>query len=431
MSVAVALQSYLRARSVSRFVGRRSDFLAWQAARLQQWLRNDIHRVAAFAHFAGSMPNLEDLPLMEKSDLMADFSRYNVARITNEQGWRAFEGDRRIGNLIAGASTGTSGNRGLFVISQHERFAWLGAILAKALPDFWRHRDRIAVLLPIDTPLYESANRTRILTLRFFDTSRPLAEHRAGLLTFNPTVLIAPPRILRQIAEMDMALLPRQVFSCAEKLEGFDREPIETAFRVPLREIYMATEGLLGVTCSHGRLHLAEDCMHFGFEEKSAGLSLPIISDFSRKMQIMARYRLNDLLRLSPGGCSCGSPLQVVDEIVGREDDIFYIGGDDGVLTEITPDILRNAIVDADRRIGDFKLVQTGRNQLTMHLPASVPFPVRERVRDRLVLLLQRHVRAHIFIELEDLIPDPSKKLRRVMRQWCPSGSDSHRQNWS
>jgi putative adenylate-forming enzyme len=431
MSLAVALQSYLRIRSLRRFAGRRADFLAWQSGRLEQWLRNDIHRVEAFRSLAGSLPTLEDIPLMEKSDLMADFSRYNVPRITNEQGWRAFEGDRRIGDLIAGASTGTSGNRGLFVISQKERFAWLGAILAKALPDFWHHRDRIAVLLPIDTPLYESANRTRILTLRFFDTNAPVGEHRADLLTFNPTVLIAPPRILRQIAEMDTDLSPRRVFSCAEKLERFDRDIIEMAFRIPLREIYMATEGLLGVTCAHGRLHLAEDCMHFSFEEKAGGLSLPIISDFSRNTQIMARYRLNDLLRLGSKGCPCGSPLQIVDEIVGREDDIFYLGGDDGGLVELTPDLLRNTVVDSDRGILDFKLVQTGRNKLMLHLPLSVSQAVRDKVRGNLANLLQRHMILQSAVEVVELIPDPSMKLRRVMRQWRPSDGQLTCQNWS
>ncbi len=167
MSLAFAVESYFRVRSLPYRVGDREGLLAWQSARLQRWLRDDIGKVAAFQAFAGSDVKLEDIPIMEKSDLMADFSRYNVPHITNEQGWRAFEGDRRIGDYIVGASTGTSGNRGLFVISQTERFAWLGAILAKALPDFWRHRDRVALLLPIDTPLYDSANRTRRLTLRF------------------------------------------------------------------------------------------------------------------------------------------------------------------------------------------------------------------------------------------------------------------------
>ncbi|MGV1916721.1 F390 synthetase-related protein [Rhizobium sp. 22-785-1] len=429
MSLAAALHSYLTVRSVRRFANRREDFLAWQARRLERWLRNDIQKVEAFQDLTGGVPVLESLPIMEKSHLMADFSRYNVARVTNEEGWSAFEGSRRIGNLIAGASTGTSGNRGLFVISEQERFAWLGAVLAKALPDFWRHRDRVAVLLPVNTPLYTSADRTRVLTLRFFDTNEPLADHRTALHVFNPTVLIAPPRILRQIAEMDLRFSPRRVFSCAEKLESFDRQPIETVFRVPLQEIYMATEGLLAVTCAHGRLHLTEDCMHFSFEEKGGGLCLPIISDFSRKTQIMARYRLNDLLRLCSRRCSCGSPLQVVDEIVGREDDIFYLGNEDGHLVELTPDILRNTIVDADRCILDFKLVQTACNQLILHLPSSVPLPVRERARDHLVLLLQRHGVPRVDLRLADFVPDPSRKLRRVMRQWRRSGGDPLRRD--
>lgn len=427
MSLADAVRAYVRVRSVPHVADDRAAFLAWQSARVERWLRRHVPQVAAFQTFAGQHPDLEDLPVMAKSDLMADFSRYNVPGITNDQGWQAFAGDRRIGDYIVGASTGTSGNRGLFVISQRERFAWLGAILAKALPDFWRHRDRIALLLPIDTPLYESANRTRILTLRFFDTNLPVAEHRAALQAFRPTVLIAPPRILRQIAAMELALSPRRVFSCAEKLESFDRSIIEKAFRVPLREIYMATEGLLGVTCAHGRMHLAEDCVHFDFEHREGGLSVPVISDFSRQTQIMARYRLNDLLRLSVERCGCGSPLQGVDEIVGREDDIVCLTGDEGGEVELTPDILRNTIVDTDRGILDFKLVQTGPSDLALHLPANTPSLVRDQARCNVQALLQRHGISDCTVGLVDLTPDEGTKLRRVMRVCHPGDGQRSR----
>ena len=95
---------------------------------------------------------------MEKSDLMEDFSRFNVPDITNAQGWEAFSGSRRIGDFIVGASTGTSGNRGLFVISHGEQFSWLGAILAKAVPDFWLcpalvKKDRFDLILEKATEL--------------------------------------------------------------------------------------------------------------------------------------------------------------------------------------------------------------------------------------------------------------------------------------
>ena len=88
----------------------------------------------------------------------------------------------------------------------------------------------------------------------------------------------------------------------------------------------MATEGLLGTSCAHGTLHLAEDAVHFELEPVAGGdLVSPIISNFTRETQIMARYRMNDLLRLKPEGCACGSPLRAIAEVAGRSDDIFEL----------------------------------------------------------------------------------------------------------
>lgn len=83
---------------------------------------------------------------------------------------------------------------------------------------------------------------------------------------------------------------------------------IEAAFG-PLEQIYMATEGLLAVTCRDGTLHLCEDSVKFEFEPVGEGLVSPLVTAFRRQAQIMARYRLNDLLRLSTSPCRCGSPL--------------------------------------------------------------------------------------------------------------------------
>ncbi len=46
-------------------------------------------------------------------------------------------------------------------------------------------------------------------------------------------------------------------------LDPLDRAAIEAATGVTVREIYMATEGLFGVACPHGTLHLAEDVVKF------------------------------------------------------------------------------------------------------------------------------------------------------------------------
>ncbi|MBB4009806.1 F390 synthetase-related protein [Allorhizobium taibaishanense] len=422
MSLLAALSSYLRIRTLPYRMRDRARLQDWQSAKLSAWLENDVPKVAAFREWAGRETVLTDLPVMEKSDLMADFSRFNIAGITNAIGWRAFEGEKRIGDFIVGASTGTSGNRGLFVISQAEQFAWLGAMLAKALPDFWRHRDRVAVLLPIDTPLYASANRTRNLKVRFFNITNPLETYAAELTAFDPTVVIAPPRILRRLAQAPRRPMLRRVFSAAEKLEEADRSIIEAGFGLRLGEIYMATEGLLGVTCTHGRLHLAEDCMHFAFEEAGEGLVRPVLSDFNRRTQIMARYRLNDLLRLDDRLCPCGSPLQVVQEVVGREDDVFLLPSRDGEIVELTPDILRNAIVDTDRSILDFGLVQTDAAILELQLHADCPLPIRQAVQANLAALMARHgVSPDCHVKSVDLALHSKGKLRRIRRAWQPN----------
>ena len=416
-----ALASYLRVRYFPLVIRSRPALMRWQQRRLARWLARDVPRVEAFR---APVRRLADLPIMDKADLMADFSQYNTVRLTNTQGWAAFAGSRQIGDLVVGASTGTSGNRGLFVISQRERFAWLGAILAKAVPDFWRHRDRVAVLLPLDTPLYDSANQATKLKLAFFDTNRPLESLGPDLEAFTPTLLIAAPRILVRILALKIKVHPRRVFSGSEKLDDIDRRVIEEGFGLPLGEIYMATEGLLAVSCAQNRLHLAEDCLHFELQPVSGALVAPIISDFSRKTQIMARYRMNDLLELDERPCPCGSPLQVIKEVVGRQDDVFSLPSDKGGRVDLTPDILRNAILDTDRAILDFRLTQTGNRSLELRLPAAILPATGPAVRARLQALLQCHqVSPGCLIDLAELEPHQMGKLRRIKRIWPAPGA--------
>ncbi len=354
-----AALAYWRARRITTA----QQLQAVHDQRLQHWLRHDVPRVRRYAGFAGT---LTDLPIVDKATLMADFAAFNTAGVTAEMGWAAFAEDRMVGDYVVGASTGTSGNRGLFVISQAERFRWLGTILAKALPGFWREQHRVAILLPLNTPLYDSANRLRRLSLKFFDLS---GDWAAGLQGFDPTVIIAPPKILRNLAEQKMSLTPRKIYAGAEQLDPLDRAVIEAHFGLTLGQIYMATEGLFAVSCTHGTLHLCQDTMHFELPPVGDGdLREVIISDFSRQVQIMARYRMNDLIRLAPD-CPCGSLLQPLAEVVGRMDDCFVLGPDKVMLT---PDVIRNAVVDSDRRITDFRVVQTGDSVVSLQVPVGM-----------------------------------------------------------
>lgn len=414
-----ALGTYRHLRHLEAQALSREAFDTWQSRVIAHWLPRGPGRCRAFAREIRAGATLFDLPVMDKAALMADFAAYNQPGITREQGWAAFEGSRRIGPYHVGASTGTSGNRGLFVISERERYAWLGAMLAKTLPGFWRKRSRVAVILPLHTRLYDAANGFGPIRLSFFDLREGPEAWGDRLAAFDPTVIIAPPKILRHLARtMADQLHPERVIAGAETLDPVDVPIITKGLRAP-ENIYMATEGLLGTTCSHGRLHLNEDLMHFEFEEISDGLVSPVVTDFRRMTQAMVRYRMNDAMRLSHETCGCGRPHRIVEEIIGRQDDVFEMRGETGMIL-VTPDILRNAVLDADRGIEDFRIHQTGPARIDLILETRTSSDTLERARAALSsVCLSRGVQDCEVTARRDVLPlQTGAKLRRVERKW-------------
>ncbi|MFN7055662.1 F390 synthetase-related protein [Hyphomonas sp.] len=417
-AAALTLYAFWRAQARARRLSSAEAVRDLQARRLRHFLDNVAPRAAAFTGMKGRP--LTEFPVMDKSVLMSGFHRYNAPGITSDQAWAAFETTGRIGRHSVGASTGTSGNRGLYVISEAERYLWLGTLLAKALPDAIRRAYRVAVMLPTSSRLYEAANETGRLALKFFDLKDGLDTLIPAVAKFAPDVIVAPPHALLALARADAALRPDAIFSGAEVLEMHDRKEIEARFGLTVREIYMATEGLFGVACAHGTLHLCEDCVAFEWEDEG-GLSKPLITDFTRRTQMMVRYRMNDLLQLSAAPCTCGSPLQAVSAIAGRLDDCFVLPGLSGQPITITPDILRNAIVSADRRISDFRLVQEGETALRLALPPGFADLLPAAEASVQTLLNRLGAKASITAATERLTLLPGSKLRRIHRAWSPT----------
>ena len=84
----------------------------------------------------------------------------------------------------------------------------------------------------------------------------------------------------------------------------------------------------------------------------------------------------------------------------------------------ITPDIVRNAIVDADRRILDFRLRQTGPEALELVLPRDLPSEAIDRAMAALVALFSSlGLSAHIVVR-QEILTTSARKLRRVERVW-------------
>lgn len=394
----------------------RADLEAYQAKRLAA-----LYRAAPrFARFyRGLHPSA--FPVVDKATLLSRFQDFNRLKLDAAKAFALIEKGRAPRGHDLGCSTGTSGNRGLYLVSEKERFLWLGTILAKTMPDLVLHRPRVAVILPRMSRLYASANQSRLVKLRFFDLREGLDSLAPQIAAFLPSVIVAPPKVLRFLAERRIGLGALRLFSAAEVLDPPDRAIIEAAFGVQLREIYMATEGLFAVSCAHGTLHLAEDVVHFELEPVPGhpGLVSPIVTDLTRRAQVMIRYRMNDILEMAPEPCRCGSPLRAVAGVLGRADDVFLLPalqGQDAV--QLTPDILRNAVL-ADRAIEDFRIVQIAADTVELHLPPAVG-PARailatERLRQAFETA---GAVAAVQARMSELPPPVGGKLRRVERRW-------------
>jgi putative adenylate-forming enzyme len=420
--------AYLRTRALHGTFTNRHRIERWQSRRLEVLRRHAIAKTAFYRRLGDVSFNA--FPVIAKADVMGAFEDFNMLGLSAPDAWRLLEQGAAPPGYDLGCSTGTSGNRGLYLISDRERFVWLGTIVAKAIPDVLRRRHRVAIILPRASRLYDAANESRLITLQFYDLGQGLDSIARSIATFNPTIVVGPPKALRWMAEHGTAIRPGRMFASAEVLDDPDRRRIEAAYGLRLGQIYMATEGLFGVSCAHGTLHLAEDAVHFEYEPAGEtagtgqiGLVSPVVTDFTRRTQVMARYRMNDLLRLSPSACPCGSALQAVDEIVGRRDDCFELPSsqDPGRAVTITPDMLRNAVLGSDRGIDDFRVRQTGSNAIELVLPLGLANETASAARQALLAAcLQLGTKPDITVQREALPVDTTAKLRRVERRWDP-----------
>ena len=438
MQTLAILWSYLATRHRPRFRGR--DALErWQDRRVRRHLRRVLPASPYYRERFGGAADWRDAPTTDKAAMMAEFDRLNTVGVGREEALGvALEAESSrdfapmVGRITVGLSSGTSGSRGVFLASPAERARWAGTILAKALPSslLIGPRHRIAFFLRANSNLYDTV-RSRRVRFEFFDLMAPLEDHLARLDALAPTVLVAPPSMLRMLSEARnagaLAATPGKVISVAEVLDPLDAVHIARAFGGPIHQIYQATEGLLGTTCAHGTLHLAEDGLVIQREylDPDHTRFTPVITDFRRVSQPILRYRLDDVLVLRPEPCPCGSVMTALDCVEGRADDLFYLPpAAGGPLRPVFPDFVRRAIIAASDGILAYGVRQVAADGIELFLrvrPGGEPSEIRRAAVQALDELWRRlgcRVPAVRFVE--EWARGGMRKLKRVERCFEP-----------
>jgi putative adenylate-forming enzyme len=425
---AAVLYHYLRARHRRPFRSR-VEIECWQTLRFQEFAQQVLVRSPFYRPYVGKP--LAEYPIVDKATMMAAFDRMNTRGLSRDMlmsmALRAEETrdfTPMAGDVSVGLSSGTSGQRGLFVASRRERRQYAGTVLAKALPGSLLERHRIALLLRANNALYEATGSGRV-AFRFFDLLLPLPEVLRRLAVFAPDVLVGPPQALRLVAEGvrhgGPRLAPRKIIAGAEVLDPKDAAEIEAVFGQRVDQIYQATEGFLGITCEEGTLHLNEELVHIEkrWVDRPRGRFMPIVTDFVRTTQPIVRYALDDLLVERPDPCPCGSATLALSRIEGRADDVLLAENADGQPIAILPDFVRDALSACSEVIPDYRVIQWGRTDIELQvdgsdplLGAAVAVAALDGVFDRFGAR-RPEIRAG-----GPVVHDPRHKLRRVQRRF-------------
>jgi putative adenylate-forming enzyme len=340
-----------------KFVRQNSKFYRdlWQGYTDEEWREFPIIDKAVM------MENLQELITVD-----LDIS---LAKDLAQKAEKSRDFSSKIGPFTIGFSSGTSGFRGMHIVSESEQAAWAGFMLARGLGSSIFGKHRIGLVLRANSNTFESIGSNRI-KFQFYDLMKPVEQLHQEILNDDLDILICPPSVLSYFVEMQSELKFKRIISVAEVLEDVDRNKIESHFGLTLHQFYSSTEGEIAATCEHGTLHLNEGVMVIQKEwlDEEKGWYHPIITDFRRKSQPIIRYRLNDILVTSDGTCPCGDAREVISSIMGRSDDVFHLSKHDDTIELVVPDLIRRAIMQMSDEITDYIAVQKSPSQIEIQI---------------------------------------------------------------
>lgn len=313
---------------------------------------------------------LEELPVLTKADLMANFDAIvtdpavRLAEVERHLE-TASATDRYLGRYRVAATGGTSGRRGIFLADPAEwvqilasygrAYAWAG------LPVGLTHPLRMAIVSS-RVPTHQSSivgatiQNPLVPTLRV-DATDPLQRTVDVLNAFRPQALIGYASILGELAGEQsagrLAITPRAVFSASEVLTPEIRAAATAAWGSNPYNVYAATE-TAGVAseCTAHHLHAYDDlviaeCVDDNNRPVPAGTpgaKLLVSVLFSRTLPLI-RYELTDRVRFAMDAASDLGPFSsVVAAVEGRSEEVLRLPGMDGQGVRVHPNVFHAAL---------------------------------------------------------------------------------------
>lgn len=389
-----------------------------------------------------SMNIFQTIPIIDKTVMMNNFTDYNTVGLTKEECLNfclrveeSRDYSQKYKKFIMGLSTGTSGNRGIELVSAQEARALQTTFISR-FPIPRRGRFHLAFILRVFSPGFNvNIGKYRMSYISPMDTLENIIDELNNL---QPTALSAPPSMLKILAEAkqtgDLQITPDLVVSYAEVLTPEVKKLLQKIFTDKIYEVYKGTEGLFAQSCKYGRMHINEDLTYLEVVDED-NLPIPpgspgnvIITDLIKHTTPMIRYRLNDIITIDPELCPCGSHFRVIKQIQGRADDIFLGERSDTHKAQfVFGDYIRRAIVTTSDHIREYRANQISPTSISITIETLSDHTTKEE-HDHIRSILPPKI-SHLFtkhkclqptlqIVFEEIHHDFRHKLRRIIRNF-------------
>jgi phenylacetate-coenzyme A ligase PaaK-like adenylate-forming protein len=369
--------------------------LGWDAGRLAAYQRDRLRALLARAiarspfHAARlrgvdpdrfELADLARLPVMTKAEMMANFDAVPTdRRLTRELVERHLaqvvtDPSLLLGGYVGLVSGGSSGQRGLFVQAVGEYAQFVASVMRRAMaaalaaPGGPPPEGLVIGIVGAGSAVHSSGLAAVTATgppvrLVPAPASLPVAEIVARLNAAQPPSLLAYATKLPELAREQRAgrlrLDLRSVTSMSEAIAPAERAAVADAFGVPVADMFVSTEGLVGHSEPGGTvLTFASDtCLAECVDDQGrpvpdgAASAKVLVTNLHNLTQPLIRYELTD--RFTPAGTSAGGALRA--SVEGRSDDVFRYPG-----ASVHPFVLGAGLLHAPA-VREYQIRQTER----------------------------------------------------------------------
>jgi putative adenylate-forming enzyme len=365
----------------------------YQAGRILRLVRHAVKNAPFYKELykdmqLRSLKDFDRLPVINKKIMMENFDRLNtcglklaevmdyaVAKELN----RDFLGYFR-NEYVIGLSSGTSGNKGIYVtpkkLTRRLPFVFLArsGIPLRLLPF------RILFLLRVFSQGFADIDAP-FIHLQYMATMTPVHDLLKAVNDGRINILMAPPSLVRLLlpVRMEIKVRLKMIVCYAEVLEEEEKQRFQEAFGARVIEIYQASEGQIGSACRCGNLHVNEDLVYVELfdeagnpilneaEASAKGTGTPagrmLVTNLVNLAQPLIRYEMNDMLVLGEK-CPCGSSFRTIRKVLGRRDDVIWLKNSRDVLQHVFPDLVSRWIITSSDSIREFQVVQVSEKAL-------------------------------------------------------------------